>query len=92
MNLLDFEKTPMWRVFDEVAELADEEGVGIGESELIGLAPQAAFDGVASHAGVPAGADPEARFAAAAEYLRLRDADPLMILERRLDAARAAST
>ena len=90
MNLLDFERTPMWRVFDEVAELAAEEGVGIRESELIGLAPQAAFDGVAAHAGVSPTDGPEARFAAAAGYLRLRDADPLMVLERRLDAARAS--
>ena len=89
MNLLDFETTPMWRVYDEVAELAAEEGVGIRESELIGLAPQAAFDGVAEHAGVPLHADASARFSAAATYLRLRDADPMMILEQRLAAASA---
>src|SRR5437773_1594387 len=83
MNLLDFETTPMWRVYDEVARFAAEGGVGIRESELIGLAPQAAFDGVADHAGVPRQADPEARFAAAAGYLRLRDPDPMMVLEQR---------
>jgi glutamate formiminotransferase len=91
MNLLDFGTTPMWRVFDEVARLAAAEGVGIRESELIGLAPQAAFDGVAAHAGVPPSADAEARFAAAASYLRLRDASPLMVLEQRLALARAAA-
>ncbi|MBI2781949.1 MAG: hypothetical protein HYX55_09170 [Chloroflexi bacterium] len=91
MNLLDFETTPMWRVYDEVARLAAAEGVGIRESELIGLAPQAAFDGVASHAGTPAGAGTEARFSAAAAYLRLRDAQPLMVLEQRLAAARASA-
>jgi glutamate formiminotransferase len=91
MNLLDFETTPMWRVYDEVLRLATEEGVGIRESELIGLAPQAAFDGVANHAGVPLHAEPEARFAAAAGYLRLRDADPLMVLEQRLALASAAA-
>jgi glutamate formiminotransferase len=90
MNLLDFETTPMWRVYDEVARLATEAGVGIRESELIGLAPQAAFDGVAEHAGVPLRADAEARFAAAAGYLRLRDPDPMMVLEQRLAAASAA--
>ncbi|MEO5704073.1 MAG: glutamate formimidoyltransferase [Candidatus Limnocylindrales bacterium] len=90
MNLLDFERTPMWRVFDEVARLAAEEGVGILESELIGLAPQAAFDGVAAHAGVGAAAAAEARFAAAAEYLMLRDAQPEMVLEQRLAAVRAS--
>jgi glutamate formiminotransferase len=92
MNLLDFETTPMWRVYDEVARLASEAGVGIRESELIGLAPQAAFDGVAEHAGVPLRADAGARFAAAAGYLRLRDADPMMVLEQRLAAADAAAT
>jgi glutamate formiminotransferase len=90
MNLLDFETTPMWRVFDEVRRLAGEEGVGVRESELIGLAPQAAFDGVAARAGVPGGADAGARFAAAAAYLHLRDADPLMALEQRLAAVRAS--
>jgi glutamate formiminotransferase len=91
MNLLDFETTPMWRVFDEVGRLATEEGVGIRESELIGLAPQAAFDGVAVHAGVRAAAGLEARFAAAAAYLKLRDAQPLMVLEQRLAAVRASA-
>lgn len=91
MNLLDFEITPMWRVFDEVGRLAAEEGVGIRESELIGLAPQAAFDGVAAHAGTPAGAGTEARFAAAASYLRLRDAQPMMVLEQRLAAVRSSA-
>jgi glutamate formiminotransferase / 5-formyltetrahydrofolate cyclo-ligase len=91
MNLLDFETTPMWRVYDEVARRAREEGVGIRESELIGLAPQAAFDGVAVHAGVDAAAGSEARFAAAAGYLRLRDASPLMVLEQRLATARASA-
>ena len=91
MNVLDFGTTPMWRVFDEVARLAAAEGVGIRESELIGLAPQAAFDGVAAHAGVGAGAGTEARFAAAARYLQLRDAQPLMVLEQRLAAARAST-
>ncbi len=90
MNLLDVETTPMWRVFDEVRRLAAEEGAGVRESELIGLAPQAAFHGVAAHAGVAASADAEARFAAATAYLQLRDADPLMALEQRLAAARAA--
>lgn len=90
MNLLDFETTPMWRVYDEVQRLATEEGVGVRESELIGLVPQAAVDAVAVHAGARGGADPAARFAAAAAYLRLRDAQPLMVLEQRLAAARAS--
>jgi glutamate formiminotransferase len=92
MNLLDFQTTPMWRVYDEVGRLAAEEGTGIRESELIGLAPQAAFDAVAAHAGVPAAMDSEARFAAAARYLRLRDPEPTMVLEQRLAAASAAAS
>ena len=99
MNLLDFETTPMWRVFDEVARLAEAEGVGIRESELIGLAPQAAFDAVAAHVGAGSGGssgsrgpgDPAERFAVAATYLQLRDAEPLMVLEQRLAAVRASA-
>jgi glutamate formiminotransferase len=91
MNLLDFATTPMWRAWDEVARLAAEEGVQPVESELIGLAPQAAFDDVAAHAGAAGGSNAEARFAAAAAYLHLRDADPLMVLEQRLAAARGAA-
>jgi glutamate formiminotransferase / 5-formyltetrahydrofolate cyclo-ligase len=90
MNLLDFETTPMWRVWDEVARLAEDEGVGLKESELIGLAPQAAFDDVAAHAGAAGDGDAEARFDVAARYLRLRDADPMMVLEQRLATARDA--
>jgi glutamate formiminotransferase len=90
MNLLDFETTPMWRVFEAVTGLAEAEGVGVRESELIGLAPQAAFDGVAAHVGGIHGG-PRDRFDAAAAFLRLRDADPLMILEQRLAAVRASA-
>jgi glutamate formiminotransferase / 5-formyltetrahydrofolate cyclo-ligase len=91
MNLLDTTITPMWRVWDEVAELAAVEGVQPAESELIGLAPLAAFTAVADHAGASPGLPVERRFAAAAEYLRLRDADPAMALELRLAAATAGS-
>ncbi len=91
MNLLDTSVTPMWRVWDEVRELALEEGVRPAESELIGLAPLAAFTDVADRAGAPADLPVEARFAAAAEYLRLRDADPSMALELRLAAVRAGA-
>jgi glutamate formiminotransferase len=86
MNLLDFHMTPMWRVWDEVEELAASEGIAIRESELIGLAPLAAFDDVAVHAGVPADAPVEARFEAAAAAILLRDAQPEMALELRLAA------
>ena len=90
MNLLDFATTPVWRVWEEVRAVAAEDGVGLRESELIGLAPLAAFMDVATHAGAPADAPVEERFAVAAEAIRLRDADPMMALELRLAAARAA--
>lgn len=91
MNLLDFATTPMWRVWEEVGRLADAAGVRVRESELIGLAPQAAFDDVADHAGAAAGESFPERFAEAARYLRLRDAQPLMVLEQRLAAARSSA-
>ena len=90
MNLLDFATTPVWRVWEEVAAVAAEDGVTLRESELIGLAPLAAFLDVADHAGAPREAEVEERFAAAARAIRLRDADPMMALELRLEAARAA--
>ncbi|HEX5148459.1 MAG TPA: glutamate formimidoyltransferase [Candidatus Limnocylindrales bacterium] len=89
MNILDFATTPVWRVWEEVRAVAAEDGVSLRESELIGLAPLAAFMDVATHAGAPADARVEDRFAAAAEAIHLRDADPMMALELRLAAARA---
>jgi glutamate formiminotransferase len=88
MNLLDFVTTPMWRAWEAVEQLARQAAVGLRESELIGLAPLAAFDAVAAHAGAPASAPVQDRFRAAAEFLRLRDARPEMALELRLAAAR----
>jgi glutamate formiminotransferase / 5-formyltetrahydrofolate cyclo-ligase len=89
MNLLDFETTPMWVVWESVRELAAEDGVELAESELIGLAPLASFVAVADHAGAPRDDPIEGRLATAAAYLRLRDFSPLQALELRLDAARA---
>jgi glutamate formiminotransferase / 5-formyltetrahydrofolate cyclo-ligase len=91
MNLLDFEVTPLWRVWDAVRELAAEDGVRPAESELIGLAPLASFLGVAEHAGASPDDPIEARLAAAAAYIRLRDYSPMQILELRLDAAGATT-
>jgi glutamate formiminotransferase len=90
MNLLDFATTPLWRVWEEVRAIAAEDGVAPRESELIGLAPLAAFMDVAAHAGEQPGTSVEERFAAAAGAIRLRNADPMMALELRLEAARAA--
>ncbi len=90
MNLLDFGVTPLWLVWDSVRALAADDGVTLAESELIGLAPLAAFLAVADHAGSP-GEDPiETRLAAAARYLQLRDFRPEQALELRLEAASGA--
>jgi glutamate formiminotransferase / 5-formyltetrahydrofolate cyclo-ligase len=89
MNLLDFETTPLWAVWETVRELAAEDGVELAESELIGLAPLASFLAVADHAGAPRADAIEDRLAAAADFLRLRDFSPLQALELRLEAAQA---
>ncbi len=87
MNLLDFSVTPLWLVWDSVRELAAEDGIALAESELIGLAPLAAFLAVADHAGADGADLVESRLAAAADYLRLRDFSPHQALELRLEAA-----
>jgi glutamate formiminotransferase / 5-formyltetrahydrofolate cyclo-ligase len=46
MNLLDFTVTPPAVAFDAVARLAAEAGVEVAGSELIGLVPEAALDGL----------------------------------------------
>jgi glutamate formiminotransferase len=89
MNLLDFSVSPMWLVWDTVREIASEEGIGVAESELIGLAPLAAFLDVADHADAPTDSTIDQRLAIAARYLKLRDFSPLQALELRLDAARS---
>ena len=92
MNLLDFETTPIWQVYDAIEERAAAAGVAVAESELIGLAPIAALLAVADHAGAAADADVEVRLAAAAASIRLRDFSPMQALELRLAAAEAASS
>ncbi len=90
MNLLDFTTTPLWLVWETVREVAAEDGVELAESELIGLAPVAAFLAVADRAGASSDDSIEDRLAAAAAFLRLRDFSPMQALELRLDAARTA--
>ena len=92
MNLLDFRVTPLWRVWEAVRSEAAEDGIELFESELIGLAPVAAFLDVADHVDAPADAPVEDRLAAAADYLRLRDFSPLQALELRLAAAQSGVT
>jgi glutamate formiminotransferase len=91
MNILDFQTTPLWRVWETVRAEAAEDDVELAESELIGLAPLAAFLDVADHSGADPTAPTESRLAAAAEFLRLRDFSPLQALELRLEAARTRS-
>ncbi len=90
MNLLDFAVTPLWLVWETVRDVAAEDGVELAESELIGLAPLAAFLAVADRAGAPSEESIERRLASAAAYLRLRDFSPMQALELRLEAARAS--
>jgi glutamate formiminotransferase len=84
MNLLDTERTPLWVAWEAVRVEAAEDGVDLAESELIGLAPLAAFQAVADRAGAPGDLPAEERVLAAGRFLRLRDASPLMALELRL--------
>jgi glutamate formiminotransferase / 5-formyltetrahydrofolate cyclo-ligase len=91
MNILDFRTTPLWRVWETVRAEAAEDSVELAESELIGLAPLAAFLDVADHAGADPDAPIETRLAAAAAYLELRDFSPLQALELRLEAARSGA-
>jgi glutamate formiminotransferase len=44
MNLTDFEQTPVHVVFLEVARLAEQRGIEVEESELIGLMPRKAIE------------------------------------------------
>ncbi len=86
MNLLDHTVTPMWRVWEEVERLSAESGATICESELIGLAPLAAFTEVADHLGVPSDGAADERITKAAAWLRVRSFSPTMALEMRLAA------
>jgi glutamate formiminotransferase len=87
MNLLDTTVTPVWRVWEEVERLAREAGVTLRESELIGLAPQAALLATADHAGVDPTLPLEERLAGGAAAVRIRDFSPAMALELRLAGA-----
>ena len=46
MNLVDFEQTSVLEAFDAVSAEAAHEGVAVAGSELIGLIPQKALDGI----------------------------------------------
>lgn len=54
MNLCDYRKTGPVEAFDAVARMCAEEGVGIRESELVGLIPEDALPlGMARHLSLP---------------------------------------
>jgi glutamate formiminotransferase len=91
MNLLDHTVTPLWRAWEAVERLAADAGVGLRESELIGLAPLSAFTEVADHVGVPPDADVQERIRLAAAWLRVRNFTEAMVLERRLASVAGAA-
>jgi glutamate formiminotransferase len=49
MNLTNYEKTPIFRVFDTVKREAARYGVAVLESEIVGLVPSAALTAAAEH-------------------------------------------
>ena len=49
INLVDYMQTPLHVVFDTITQLANQEGVAVDRSELIGLLPQAAVVQAAAH-------------------------------------------
>jgi glutamate formiminotransferase len=61
MNITDFQRTPMARVYDAVAEIAARHGSEAAEGELIGLIPEAAFEPNADWVRQTPGFDPEKR-------------------------------
>jgi glutamate formiminotransferase len=49
INMTNFEKTPLFRVFEAVASEAARYGVPVIGSEIVGLVPEAALLGAAEH-------------------------------------------
>jgi glutamate formiminotransferase len=49
MNLTNYQKTPIFRVFEMVKREAERYGVGILESEIVGLVPSAALTSTAEY-------------------------------------------
>lgn len=49
INLTDFEATPMHRVWEALQQAAQEEGVELGESEIVGLIPRRALMDAGRH-------------------------------------------
>lgn len=89
MNILDHDRSPLWRVWEEAERLAADEGVSLLDSELIGLVPARALVDVADHIGSASYHTAEQRLHESAGHLRIRHFDPSMVLEVRLAQARA---
>jgi glutamate formiminotransferase len=49
MNLTNYEKTPIFRVFETVKREAERYGVSILETEIVGLIPSAALNAAAEY-------------------------------------------
>lgn len=49
MNLMNFESTPIFRVFDKVVREAERHGVQVASSEIVGLVPQKALNACAEN-------------------------------------------
>ena len=49
INLVDFERTPLYAIFDAVRERCAERGIEIAGSELIGMIPAAALRSSEGH-------------------------------------------
>ncbi len=92
MNILDHQRTPLWRVWEEAQRLAAEERVSVLDSELVGLLPVAALVEVADHIGSGTFHPAERRVTEAAAWLRIRRFDSDMMLEVRLEQARERSS
>ena len=88
MNLLDHERTPMWRVFERVRDLRGElPRPPSGTRSSSGWRRSRAFLDTADHIGVAATLPRRRRGSlAAAQWLAIRDASPDMALELRLAA------
>ena len=59
MNITDFERTPVSRVYAAVREIAHKHGATLAEAELIGLIPEKAYEPNAAWVRQTVGFDPE---------------------------------
>ncbi|MCB0325055.1 MAG: glutamate formimidoyltransferase [Bdellovibrionales bacterium] len=84
-NILDWQQTGLYDVFEACREEAAGEGIELRGSELIGLLPEAALLDVAQRLGV--GGSGDDALAAAVQYLGLNAFSPFVLEERLLERA-----